>query len=205
MEFYLLTTGIIIILIGYSIIMIDYLKYKRQEHKKINGFDIAKKITANYDNINIVESSEIWISKYHLKRKVIRLTNRIYSGTDEYSLAIATYLSSLSLSDNKYLNIISKIIPTIDFLNKSSLIMIISSYFMNTKGDAKIGIIIGVIILIYQYLYLQICSDTIATAQKKEPKKEKIIKIINHLYTSNTLFFISTLIFLLRFIIILKK
>lgn len=200
MEFYLLLLGIMTMLIGYLKISIDYIKYK-SKNNSTTAFELSKEITSDYDNINIVESSEIIISKYHLKRKVIRLTKKMYSAKDTFSLALATYLSCISLSNSKYLEWLSKVISSIDYLNKSPIIILIISYFAHTKGDAQIGIVLGGIILIYQYFYLQICVSSINIANEKE-LDQMILNILTHLYSSNKLFFISTLIFILRFIII---
>ena len=80
----LLIISIILTFICYIKIILIYLKTKYKRIDKLTGFDIAKEITSNYDEINIVESKEISISKYNLKRRVIRLTNINY--TSKYNL-----------------------------------------------------------------------------------------------------------------------
>jgi len=81
-EILLLLISIILILISYIRIILLYLKTKNIKIEDITGFDLAKELTLNYDDINIVESKEITISKYNLKRKIIRLTNKDYISND---------------------------------------------------------------------------------------------------------------------------
>ena len=82
--------------------------------------------------------------------------------------------------------------------------MIILSLVFYSKGDARIGIILGIIILIYQYCYRQIIYDSIEVCRDKiKVKKEKFSVIMGRICSSHTLFFISSLIFLLRFILII--
>ena len=83
--------------------------------------------------------------------------------------------------------------------------MLILLYMINTITDAKIGTILGLIILIYQYYYLQITSESIAIAKKKKIIKKEIIEGLEKIYLSNKLFFISTLTILLKFAIIIIK
>ncbi len=203
MDFYILWIGIILIIIGYLIIIIEYLKNKNNKIKNITGFDLAKEITTDYDNINIIESKEIIMSDYRLKRNVIRLTKKTYESNNIFYLTISTYLSCISLTTNKYIKQLRNILPSIVFINKSPILLLIISYLFHSITDAKIGIIIGLIILIYQYYYLQIISDSITIAKDKKIVKKEIIKILEKIYQSNTIFFISTLTLILRFIIII--
>ena len=204
MDFYLLIIGIVVVVFGY--LKIFFLCIRYQEKQEIMGFDMAKEVTSNYDYINIVEVSNSCISQYHLRRRVLRFTKKLYYATDLFSLMVASYLSCISLSDSKYLKWIGKIIPSIDWLCKSSCVMIILSCFMYSKGDAKIEIILGSVILFIQYIYLQISFSAIEIAEEKVCyKKDNIINIMNQIYFSNKLFFVSSLIFILRFVVIVIK
>ena len=202
MDAYLLIFGVIIVCCGYFIIFIDYVTFRG--HTEMSGFDMAKDITSNYQDINIVLASNLWISKYYLKRKVIRLSKKDYSSSDFFSLFVVSYLSCISLVENKYMSLLSKIFPSIDYINKSSIILMVLSCFLYTKSDARIGIVLGIIILIYQYFYLQIVNDVLFIAKDRIVyEKEKMLQKLQHLYVMNQLLFISSLIFLLRFIVII--
>lgn len=205
MKEYISIISIALIIIGYLIFLLQYIINNNKKINSMTGFDLAKEITLDYDNINIVESIEINLSNYHLKRNVIRLTKKTYESNSLFSLIISSYLSCLSLVNNKYINQLKKVLPRIDYLNKSPIIMLILLYIINTITDAKIGTILGLIILIYQYYYLQITSESIAIAKKKKIIKKEIIEGLEKIYLSNKLFFISTLTILLKFAIIIIK
>ena len=81
MDFYLLILGVIFVCLGYGIYFVYYIKYHKKVIKDMNGFDMAKEITYDYDNINVVESQS-FISRYFLKRRVIKLSSKIYSANE---------------------------------------------------------------------------------------------------------------------------
>lgn len=202
MDFYLLILGIFIACLGYGIYIVYYFIYHKDLLKDINGFDMAKEITSDYDSINVVESQGLY-SKYYLNRKVIKLTPRVYSSSDIFSLTLVAILSSISLLNNKYIKFMSRFLPFISFCDKSSIVMVILSLVFYSKGDARIGIILGIIILVYQYCYRQIIYDSTEICRDKiKIKKEEFSIIMGRICSSHTLFFISSLIFLLRFILI---
>lgn len=202
MEFYFLIFGNLVGVVGYIIMVVDYIK--GSVDTGISGFDMAKSITSNYQDINIVLANNLYISKYYLKRRVIRLSRKDYSFCSTFSLFVVTFLSCVSLLKNKYMERLEKIFPFVDYINKSSIIFIIISCFLYSKGDARIGIIIGMVILVIQYLYLQIIGDVLVLVKDKKIKlKEKMLQYLEHLYISNKLLFISSLILLLRFFVII--
>ena len=171
----LLGISIIIIIISYLKIILIYLKSKNKRIENITGFDLAKEITSNYDEINIVESKEINISKYNLKRKIIRLTSKNYEDNNLFTLTITSSLAGYSLANinkDKYLQLLSNIFKNIDYLSKSSILTLIISIMTKNIGDAKIGLFILSIILIYQYLLIQI--NTVSN----EYTKKELNKII---------------------------
>ena len=206
MDFYLLIIGFFVVFIGYLRIFVCYLKFNGDIVKSINGVDIAKNITSDYDSINVVESKNILISKFSFRRNVIYLSKRLYYASDVFSLSLVSFLAGISVSDNSYVKFMRKIFPSIDFFNKSSIVMTIISFLSYNKGDVRIGIILGIIIIIYQYFYLQIFYFGMQIVLgHKISKKDSIQYILNKMYSCNVLFFVSSLIFILRFVFIIIK
>lgn len=200
MKSYILVVGNILVLLGYTIMILLYVKFRKIKSKHITGFDQAKDITRDYDNINIIESREVFISHYYFKRDIIRLTPKMYYANDLFSLAVITFLSSISFVHDSYFR---RILSKVDYINKSPFVMVIISYFIHYKMDAYIGIVLGSIILFYQYFYLQLVAEGVTVAKNK--KNQDIVKILEYFYKANTIFFISSLVFLLRFILIILK
>lgn len=208
----LLLLSIGILLISYTRIILNFLITKNKKIEELTGFDLAKEITSNYDEINIVQSKETYLSKYNLKRRIIRLTQKNYEANDIFTLSISSCLSGYSLANinkDKYLNLLSKILPNIDYLSKSSILTILISLFTNTVGDAKIGLILLGIILVYQYLIIQI--NAISNQYLEKPLKKIVPKkylsqiknVLNTLTSIHTISFITTLILMLREILII--
>lgn len=208
----LLLISILLLIASYTRIILIYFQTKKIENNAITGFDLAKELTSNYDEINIVESKEINISKYNLKRKIIRFTKKDYISSDIYTLAKSSLLAGYSIAyinHDKNLQLLSKILPNIDYLNKSPLIALIISILTKQKGDAKIAIILLVIILIYQYLINEINNTS------KEKTKEQLKNILtnksysylekvqNSFLSLNKISFIITLILIIRKILII--
>lgn len=210
----ILILSIIITAITYIKIIMTYLKNRTKKVENLTSFDLAKEITSNYDEINIVESKEINLSKYNLSRRVIRLTPKNYDKKDYFSLAISSQLSGYSLASinkDKNINLISYLFKNIDPISKTPIVIILISLFTNTITDAKIGIILLGIILGYQYLLIQINDVSYQYSKEMQekiiPKKKllEINKIQKSLLSTHTISFITTLILILREIIIILE
>lgn len=199
MGYYLLVLGISIMMIGYLIFIFCYFKYSRLNSNSLNGFDVAKKVTDNYNDINIIESDS-FISYYHLKRKVIRLTGRVYNSNNSFYLGISSILASFYTVKKSFLE---RVIPVLTFIDFSPIVMGVVSYFMYNKGDARIGILLCLVVLLYQYFYLQIFMEGIEKANKKLKHQQNIVDVMVMIYKVNKILFISNLVFLLRFVVII--
>ena len=208
----LLLVSIVLVIIAYIRIILIYFKTKKIKIEEVTGFDIAKELTSNYDEINIVESKEVSISKYNLKRQIIRLTSNDYNSNNIFTLSISSLLAGYSLSKlnkDKNIQLFSKVFSNIDYLNKSAPLAIIISLLATNIGDAKITIIILIIILFYQYLINEINNTSKEIINKTSEiivEKENYLlieKIQNTFLELNKISFITTLILILREIIII--
>ena len=208
----LLLISILIIIIAYFRIILIYFKTRKIEIDDINGFDIAKELTSNYDEINIVESNELNISKYSLKRKIIRLTKKDYEANNIFTLAKTSLLSGYSLINldkDKNISLLSKILPSLDYLNKTPILTLLISIFAKNKGDAKIAIILLIIIIIYQYLINEINNNSKETTkeqlQKLFNKKDyNLLELVKNSFLAlNKVAFITSLILIIREILII--
>ena len=194
---YLLLFGIFVVCLGLFYLFRDYFKY--QASNGDSAFDVAHDVID--EDTKIVLANNAILSKYYFKRGVLRFSKHLYYASDVYSCCISLYLALISLSRDSS-SLFQKIFRSIDFINKSSLIMIVVSCFIRVKGDAYIGIVISFFVLIYQYFFLQICSSCIDKCSSiKLKNKKKVMDVFSHFYRANMLFFISTLIFLLRFVV----
>lgn len=203
----LLVCGIGLVVLSYLIIFINYIKYKRKNVNDYTGFDIAKQITDNYDSINIVNSSDVIFSEYDVKRNVIRLNNKNYDGNSYFDLSIGAILAGYSLvkqNNNNYFKF-NFIIKKIGYLGFVSLIGVVLSCFLNNVGDAKIGIVVLGILIVYQYMKYNINGMASDIIRDNIDKKiyNKLSNIVDSVVTFNKLSFIVLLVLVVRLVVII--
>lgn len=202
-----LIVGCILVFVVYLRVFLVFFKNKNKKNS-LTGFEIAKEITSNYDEINIVESKKVWMSQYHLKRNVVRLLPKHYEGDNSSSLAISAQLASFSLGNMEqvpYFKILFKFFVNMDWFNKSALLATIICCCTNTVGDAKIGLVLLGVILVYQYLRFQVNINCISLVKKKLNVSDwdgikEFLEIFQFLDKSS---FIITLFFILREIVLI--
>ena len=206
-SYVLLIISICIVSLLYLFLGVMYLCDKTKKVDKYNGFDIAKEVTSNYDDINIVVSNDIVFSEYDINRKVIRLNNNNYDGNTVNDLVISSLLAGYSLVNNENpnyfkFNFIFKKIRSISFI---LLVMMVLSYFINNIGDAKIGVILFILLLVVQYMRYLIA---VSAKEKIENNIDKELyltleKGINRNIFFNKMSFIVSLIMVLRLVVII--
>lgn len=203
----LLLGGIGLVVLSYLIILINYIKYKRKNDNDYTGFDIAKEITDNYDSINIINSSDVIFSEYDSVRNVIRMNNRNYDGNTYFDLAVGAILAGYSLvkKDNGNYFKFNFIIKKIGYLGFVSLFGVILSYFLNNIGDAKIGIVVLCIMIVYQYMKynINIMVSDIIKENIKDEMYDKVSNVVNSVITFNKLSFITLLVLVVRLVVII--
>ena len=205
LSYGLLVISIAVVVIAYFILLIN----KFNSKKKLDnfcGFDAAKEVTSNYDSINVV-SADIMVSEYDIKRNVIRLSKKNYDGDSVYDTFITSLLAGYSLvnSDNNSLFKFSIIINKIRCFSIVSLVMVVMSYFISNIGDAKLGLVIFILMLVYQYMRYQIA--VIANDIIKNNLNKKVFGEIDKLLNTNVVFyklsFIASLVMILRLVVII--
>ena len=211
-EDVLMLFGILMVIISYGKIILIYFKSRKIEIGDINGFDIAKEITFNYDEINVVKANDVRSSKYNIKRRVIRLSSKDYEENNIYSLAIVAILAGYSLiniNKDKYFKLYSSVFSNIGYISYSLIIGILVSLFTNTAGDAKIGLVILVVILLYQYIRIQSFTmgyeNIIYSIKDKFSDSEFDIfyNVLKTFLNFHTMSFVITLIMMLREVLII--
>ena len=203
----LLNGSIVLVIFSYLLVLTKYFVYKKKKIDNYSGFDGAKEVTSNYEEINIVNSSDVIFSEYDAKRNVIRLNNRNYDGNSYFDVAISMILAGYSLVNNnnssyfKFKTIIKKI----NYLGFVSLIGVVLSCFVGNIGDAKLGIVFVLLLAVYQYMRYQIiflANDEIKEVIDKDVY-DKVCSIINTIINFNKISFIVMLILLMRLVVII--
>ena len=193
--------------------MVLYLLSNSKKISNSNGFDTTKDMISEYDKINIIEGYKN-ISLYNIRRKVIKLSTRDYYGCDVRAISFSMIEAGISIQDNdknKFINISSKIIPTLKLFELIGIIILIINEVSSTVSDSKIGIAMMILILILEYFYIDIltgsynfCFDRINRIKGiKNEDKNRIIKFINNKILVNRIQFISGIIIIIRFVAII--
>lgn len=208
-SYMLLVISIIGVILLYSFIIINYFIYKNKVIDNYSGFDSAKDVTTNYEIINIVKSNDIIVSEYDIKRNVIRLNASNYDGNSYFDVFISSILAGYSLvkSDNPDSFKFSFLFKKIRFISFSSLIMGILSIMISNIGDAKIGMVLFILLLVYQYMRYQISINSNLVVKENLDKElyNKLEKIWGMDITVNKLSFILSLVMILRLVVIILE
>ena len=195
---------ILVCLVGssYLILLINWITNKNNKIDNYNGFDIAKEITSNYDEINIVSCNDMF-SMYDLNRNVIRLNNKNYDGNSFVDISIGAMLAGISLvnSDNRNKFIFKRV----RVISLASLIMMFLSFLVNSIGDARIMMIITFGCLLYLFMRYQMVSGAVSLIECNMDKNiySKIKSIIMGYVNFYKISFISMLVLVVRLIVIM--
>ena len=198
-SYILLIISITLVIIGYLILIITYLLNKNKT-KDVTAADQVEKILNDDNAINLIEDKDAYFSHYNIKRNIVKLKTKTYNSNDIFSISIASLLSGYSLAKNNTLNYISYIIKQLKFFTFTPLITIILSYIVTNSGDSKIAIVIFTIVVIYQYIINTLNTNAI---DKIKIKSKDINNILNIITKISTLFFITTLIQIIRLVVII--
>ncbi len=193
----LLIISIILTLICYILIFISSLTSKNGSE---TAYEAVIRLTKEDNGLRLVESKDNILNKYQLKRKIIKLKEKTYSSKSYFSLSIAYLLSGYSKLKESSLEYLSKVIPYFYYLSFTPIISLVITLVIKTSMDAKIGIIIFIIILIYQNILSNL--NTKAIDLVKDDNKY-ITKYLNNIIFISKVFILSTIIQLIRMIILL--
>lgn len=197
MSTILLIISIILTLICYILIFISSLTSKNGQE---TASEAVIRLTKDDNGLRLVESKDNLLNKYQLKRKIIKLKEKTYSSKSYFSLSIAYLLSGYSKLKESSLEYLSKVIPYFYYLSFTPIISLVITLVIKTSMDAKIGIIIFIIILIYQNILSNL--NTKAIDLVKDDNKY-ITKYLNNIMFISKVFILSTIIQLIRMIILL--
>lgn len=197
MSTILLIISIVLTLLCYILIFISSLTSKNGSE---TAYEAVIRLTKEDNGLRLVESKDNILNKYQLKRKIIKLKEKTYSSKSYFSLSIAYLLSGYSKLKESSLEYLSKVIPYFYYLSFTPIISLVITLVIKTSMDAKISIIIFIIILIYQNILSNL--NTKAIDLVKDDNKY-ITKYLNNIIFISKVFILSTIIQLMRMIILL--
>lgn len=193
----LLIISIVLTLLCYILIFISSLTSKNGQE---TASEAVIRLTKDDNGLRLVESKDNLLNKYQLKRKIIKLKEKTYSSKSYFSLSIAYLLSGYSKLKESSLEYLSKVIPYFYYLSFTPIISLIIALVIKTSMDAKIGVVIFILILIYQNILSNL--NTKAIDLVNDDNKD-ITKYLNNIIFTSKIFILSTMIQLIRMVIML--
>lgn len=197
MSTILLIISIVLTLLCYILIFISSLTSKNGSE---TAYEAVIRLTKEDNGLRLVESKDNILNKYQLKRKIIKLKEKTYSSKSYFSLSIAYLLSGYSKLKESSLEYLSKVIPYFYYLSFTPIISLVITLVIKTSMDAKISIIIFIIILIYQNILSNLNTKAIDLVRDDN---KYITKYLNNIIFISKVFILSTIIQLIRMIILL--
>lgn len=195
-----------IILVLYFLIFVGYFVNSKKKFERYSGFDAAKDVTTNYNDINIVSSLSVSFSEYDIKRNVIRLNAKNYEGVSYSDIFISSLLAGYSLvnRDNSNYFKFSFIFKRLRWISIIPFMMVFISGCVESVGDAKIGIMLMVLMLIYLYMryIIVVSSNEIIRCNLRKDVYSGIRLSLERYAVWNKVSFVVGLILLLRLILI---
>jgi len=206
-SYWLLLISVIIVIGSYFLLIMSRFSNNKRKLDNYTGFDVAKEVTSSYDDINIVSSTDIVFSCYDIKRNVIRLNTKNYDGSSYDDIVVASILAGFSLvnhENNNYFRF-SFLFKKIRCVSVVSFVMMLLSYFITNIIDAKIGLVLFLILLVYQYMRYQIIVSVNSFIESNLDKKvvNKIKNMLVSYINFYKLSFIASLVMILRLIVII--
>lgn len=164
-NYFLIFLGFIITLAAQLYISYSYKKYKNiKNENNLTGFEIARKIldSNNLKDVHIVEINGELNDHYDPSRKVVRLSNDVFNGTSIAASAVSAHECGHAIQDKDnyiYMKIRSKLVPAVNFSSKLGYFVIFIGILFSLLDLVMFGIILLLVILLFQLVTLPVEFD----------------------------------------------
>jgi len=172
--FYGLTLLSIVIVLGAQIyVSSSYKKYSKIKNQKgLTGKDAARYILDKngLENIKVVETGGHLSDHYDPTKKVIRLSSSVYNDDSVGSVAVAAHECGHAIQDKQgymFMKIRSALVPITTFSSYAGYLAIIIGIIFASLKLIWIGIILEIIILVFQLVTLPVEIDASKRALKE--------------------------------------
>lgn len=209
--FLYVSTGLILFsYVGYFVLIM----YGRCKNvSKENSFDIVKDIISEYNSINVIESKS-YFTIYNIKRKVVKLSSKVYYGSDLSSVSLSLIEAGISIVDkkkNKFLDILRNVFSNLKLLYIFPIIVVLINNSSFNVNDAKSSIIFVLIFTFLSYIVLDIKSQGIYFISENIKKikviskegKFEIVNFMNKLLLFDKIIYFGELVAMVRIVFIM--
>ena len=193
----LLIISIALTVLCYILTLISSLTSKKGSE---TAAEAVIRLTKNDNGLRLVESKDNIFNKYQIKRKIIKLKEKTYSSKSYFSLSIAYLLSGYSKLKDDTLEYLGKVIPYFYYLSFTPILSLVIGLVIKTSMDAKIGIVLFVLILVYQNIISNLNAKAIDLVKDDN---SDVTRYLTNIIFASKIFILSTMIQLIRMITLL--
>ena len=170
MDYYFISYGLtigamIIVLVAQAFVSGCYNKYSKIRNiKGITGGEVARDVLANngLGNVDVVETGGNLTDHYDPKRKVVRLSRSVYHGDSIASVAVACHECGHAIQDKNgylFMRIRSSLVPIVNISSYAGYFAIMFGILASSFNLIWTGIILEMVILLFQIITLPVEFD----------------------------------------------
>lgn len=186
MDYYTISYGLtfvafLITIIAQGFVSGSYSKYSKVKNTNgITGCEVARRILDKngLSDVDIVEVSGYLSDHYDPRNKVIRLSSNIYGGSSIASVSVASHECGHAIQDKEgylFMRIRSSLVPIVNFSSYAGYVAIMLGIFASSFNLIWIGIILEMVILLFQIVTLPVEIN----ASKRALKEVEGMQLLN--------------------------
>ena len=186
--YFILILSLVITIGSQIFISVKYKSTKRiKTLKGYTGRDVARKILDKngLSHVKVVETGGELTDHYDPTSKVVRLSTEIYNGSSIASASVAAHECGHAIQDKDnylFLRIRSSLVPITNFATNAGYFIIMFGFIFSMMKLVVIGIILDVIILLFQVITLPVEFN----ASKRAKEQLKNCGLLNKKDTRGT-------------------
>lgn len=157
--------SLIITMVAQAFVSSSYSKYSKIKNERgITGAEAARYILDKngLNNVYVVETGGYLTDHYDPTRKVIKLSSNVYKGASIGAVAVACHECGHAIQDKEnytFMRIRSKLVPIVNFSSYAGYFAIILGMLFSSQNLIWLGILMEVIILLFQLITLPVEID----------------------------------------------
>ena len=170
MDYYFISYGLtigamIIVLVAQAFVSGCYNKYSKIRNiKGITGGEVARDVLDNNGlrDVDVVETGGNLTDHYDPKRKVVRLSRSVYHGDSIASVAVACHECGHAIQDKNgylFMRIRSSLVPVVNISSYAGYFAIMFGILASSFNLIWTGIILEMVILLFQIITLPVEFD----------------------------------------------
>ncbi len=178
MDYYFIVYGLtfisfIITIIAQAFVNLSYKKYSKvRNERNLTGKDAARYILDKngLQDVNVVEVNGYLSDHYDPRKKEVRLSKENYQGTSIASVSVACHECGHAIQDKDgylFMKIRSSLVPVVNFSSYAGYFAIVLGILFSAPNLIWIGILLEVVILLFQLITLPVEINASSRALKE--------------------------------------